>query len=209
MVTFFEGGTRSARPLCYTCNGLPRPTDARSASLLRKEGSLNLFMTVLFSPVGEMAIAVVDNGWFGWPWDIEKWVVITNTAGGGWMIEFGHEIGDFGVVGEGKESMGKACGDVEKAPVIGGEFGAKMFIPGWGKWADVEDDVVDSAGVAADDFTFAVGSVLEVEPAQGMFVVVEGDACLLDVEEDAFFGELFDAECSGEIAALVILFLHS
>src|SRR4029079_1023655 len=90
---------------------------------------------------------------------------------------------------ERQEAVSIADGDEQLLAVIGAEFDADPMAERRRGAADVDGDVEDAAGEAADQFRLAVRRALEMEPAQGSRRAGERLVVLAEGTADAVLGQ--------------------
>ncbi len=120
------------------------------------------------------------------------------------MIDVGHQVLEFGVIGEALEPVGESCGDVELAMVRLGQFKGGPATEGRRFRADIDNHIPDGTAGASDELGLGVGRCLPVHAAEHAAVEGPGGVRLGPSRVEAMFGELGLAPGADEPPAGVV-----
>ncbi len=117
---------------------------------------------------------LIRNDWIAkWPRYGEQWVVPAQAATAFCMIELGHHVGNFRVVRQGLESVGKAARNKQHLSVVGRQLNGVPMKIRLRVWAHIYGYVKNSAARAPDQLRFFVRRYLEVQPSKCRRLVVK------------------------------------
>ena len=113
-------------------------------------------------------------------------------------------IENFGVVGQGLKPVSKAFRNVKHMMVVTRQFRGKPLPVSGGVGANINDDVENRAGRAADEFDFGMRRNLIMHAPQGAFHFVERNIALYEPGIESVRFEFPPAEGAGEKSPLIL-----
>src|SRR6266436_8868270 len=116
--------------------------------------------------IGPLSVLLGHDGDLARPDDAELRIVVPDSGRGLGMIELGRVVVNLRVVLEGEVALRTAFRDVQHLPVTRSELHAEPAPVSGRVGPQVDDDVENGAGCAADDLHLDVRWCLEVESSE-------------------------------------------
>jgi hypothetical protein len=135
--------------------------------------------------------------------DAQARVIVTQAGGGLRHVELADLIKHFGIRFRNLHAVGEHFGNVERAAVARGQLDANVLQVSGRIWSQVNDDIVNRASRAADEFNLRMRSLLEMHSADGTLLATERDTALNELIRQVSFPEFPSAESSREKPARV------
>ena len=124
------------------------------------------------------------------------------------MIEFRHPVEHFRIVGQCLEAVGEAFGDIQHSHALPMKFHGDPLLEGRGFPPQVDNDIIDRAVDAMDQFVFRMGRLLKMHAPQRSCLSGEGDAALCNLRIQSLIGKLAFTEGSPKKSPIILQTLN-
>ncbi len=137
------------------------------------------------------------------PIKTKNWIIKAKTTIVTGSKEFGHLVGDFGVVLQRLEPVRDQARNIQCSSISRAEFNGKMFQIGRRSCAEIDHDIPDCPAHTTYDLHFRYWRHLHVHPAQGSGKSVVRNTGLDDFIFELMLGKFSLTERAGKKASFV------
>src|SRR5262245_23048931 len=124
------------------------------------------------------------------------------------IVELSHLVEHLGIIGQGLEAMSETLSNIERAPVLFGQFERGPLPKCRRPWPQIEDDIEDQAAGRAHKLCLFARRDLIMHAAQCAAATIVGNVALDKAAGQSMRGEFLDAEAAREKAPLIFMSLE-